>query len=185
MRLQGSTTPVITSEPARQTPDSRPARSAHQDRAHRLDQNQADPPRCEQRFEGTPVQPANYRALHRDSDESRHRKRNRNRDEQVPVEERRVAKQSLYNVRRVSADHDQLTVRHVDDTHQSIGDREAERSEQQDRAKTHAGEDNTEALTPCQTAFDLAQTSLRFDPQFFIFLGLEKREQQAFGIGAA
>ena len=46
-----------------------------------------------------------------------------------------LPEQVLHDVRRVRADHDQLAVRHVDDAHQAVGDREAERREQQDACR--------------------------------------------------
>ncbi len=64
------------------------------------------------------------------------------RAQQVPVEQpgRMRSKQVLHDVGRIGADHDQLAVRHVDHAHQPVGDREAERGEQQDRAERDAGE---------------------------------------------
>ena len=60
--------------------------------------------------------------------------------------------QVLHDVGRVGADHHQLAVRHVDDAHQAVGDRQAERDQQQDRAEADAGEEHAEPLAPGEAA---------------------------------
>ena len=73
-----------------------------------------------------------------------------------------AAEQVLHDIGRIGADHDELAVRHVDDAHQPVGDREAERGEQQDRAERDAGEERCRsALAPREAAFDRAQALLR------------------------
>ena len=89
----------------------------------------------------------------------------------------------LHDVRRVGADHDQLAVRHVDDAHQAIGDRKAERGQQQDRPQRDTAEHATHHFAGGEALLDRAERSLGFRTQLGIALdvlaalSLEQREQ--------
>ena len=162
MRLHGSTMSGRISMP----PDINAGFSTcdvlrAEDRAHGLDQDEADAPRREQRLERPAVEEADHDALEHHARPRRRRRTPPAPRTQVPVEGARQvrAEQVLHDVGRVRADHDQLAVRHVDDAHQAVGDREPERGEQQDRAERDAGEGEAEPLAPREPALDLARGS--------------------------
>ena len=83
----------------------------------------------------------------------------RHRRREVPVERagKLRAEEVLHDVGRVGADHDQLAVRHVDDAHEAVGDREPERREQQDRAQAHAREERGPRAARARAALDLCR----------------------------
>ena len=120
-----------------------------------------------------------------DSDEPGHREGHRHRAREIPIERaRRVRPEKILNdVSAVSADHDELAVRHVDDAHQAVGDRKAERGKQQNGSERHAGEEQSRTLTPGEPAFDVFQTFLRFATDLSVLLVLEHREQQRSHVG--
>ena len=51
-------------------------------------------------------------------------------------------------------EYQQFAMRHVDDAHQAVGDRQTERAEQQDAAERQAGEDAAEILGTRQSCVD-------------------------------
>ena len=112
---------------------------------------------------------------------------------QVEVERagRVRAEQVLHDVRRVRADHDELAVRHVDDAHQAVGDRETQRGEQQDAAEAHAAEHAADHLAGREPALDRAQRKLGFGADVAVGLGelaallLEQRQEQRLGVRVA
>jgi hypothetical protein len=91
-----------------------------------------------------------------DADQRRGEEGDRDRSQQVPVERARQIgpEDALHGPGRIGADHQQLAVRHVDHAHHAIGDRQAERGEQQDRAERQAGEGAPEIVGPRQPLLD-------------------------------
>ncbi len=81
----------------------------------------------------------------------------------------------------------QLAVRHVDDAHQAVGDRQAQRREQQDAAEADAAEDAADHLAGGEPALDRAQRFFRFAAHLGVGLDvaaallLEHAEQQRLG----
>ena len=186
MRLNGSVRLLITLDAAgqpRRVLDRHVLRAEH--RAHRLHQHQADAPGGEQRLERPAVEPADHAALEHRADQRRGQERDRDRDQHVGVEGAGQvrAEQVLHHVGRVGADHHQLAVRHVDDAHQAVGDRQAERDQQQDRAEADAGEDDAEALAPGEARLDRRQRELELRAHLGVGLdvGLQALEQQRLG----
>ena len=100
-----------------------------EDRAHRLDQDQADAPGREQRLERPAVEEADHacaRAPCRPAPTARNATGiAASRYAVERAGQRSAAEQVLDDVGRVGADHHQLAVRHVDDAHQAVGDRQA------------------------------------------------------------
>ncbi len=121
-----------------------------EDRAHRLDQHQADAPGGEQRFQRSAVEPADHRrvrAIMPTSAATMNATGTASGRYQSNAPGR-YAEQVLHDVGGVGADHDQFAVRHVDDAHQAVGDGEAQRRQQQDRAEAHAAEHADRCVRP-------------------------------------
>ena len=87
IRFHGSTTSVQHLDAARH---QRGILDLHvlraEERAHGLDQHQADAPGREQRFERPAVEPADHRALEHHADQPRNHEGGRDGAQQVPVE---------------------------------------------------------------------------------------------------
>ncbi|EXI66420.1 MAG: hypothetical protein AW08_02534 [Candidatus Accumulibacter adjunctus] len=101
---------------------------------------------------------ANDDPLHQHADQRRAEETDRDRRQQVPVERAGQVgtKDALHRPRRIGADHQQFAVRHVDHAHDAVGDRQAERREQQDRTERETGEGAAEIVGPGQTLLDRA-----------------------------
>jgi hypothetical protein len=122
------------------------------------------------------------------------KKTDRNRGQQIPVDRLRQigAKDALHRPRRVGADHQQLAVRHVDDAHDAVGDRQAEGGEQQDRAEREAGEGAAEVVGPGEALLDganrrpgrRAHRAVGLDPGVALLLGQRHQELADPGVAA-
>ena len=108
--------------------------------AHGLLQNERETPGREQRFQRPTVEKPDDALLDQDADQSGKEKCQGNREHERIVGERGKfgAEYFLHDVRHVGAEHDHFAVRHVDDAHDAEGDGEADRGEQQNRAKRKA-----------------------------------------------
>jgi hypothetical protein len=124
--------------------------------------------------------------LHEHADQRRGQKTDRNRGQQIPVDRLRQigAKDALHRPRRVGADHQQFAVRHVDDAHDAVGDRQTEGGEQQDRAEREAGEGAAEVVGPGEALLDganrrpgrRAHRAVGLDPGFALLFGQRDQE---------
>ena len=134
---------------------------------------------------GPAVQKADHAALQQHAHQRRGHEGHRHRRQQVPVKGTgQVAlKQALHHVGGVGANHHQLAVRHVDDAHQTVGDGQAQRHQQQDAAEADAAEHRAQLVAPGQPGFHLAQRLAqgRFDRG--VRLGLQVRQQHGLGAG--
>ncbi|MPN26777.1 hypothetical protein SDC9_174202 [bioreactor metagenome] len=70
-------------------------------------------------------------------------------------------KRHLHHVGGVRANHDQLAMRHVDHTHQPVGDGQTQRRQQQHRSQADAAENLAQPLAPGQAVGDLGQGALQ------------------------
>ncbi len=156
-------------------------------RSRRLDQQQAQAVGREQRLERPAVEETHDGALDDDADDERARKRRGKRGGEIPVERaRRILPECvLHDERRVRADHQELAVRHVDDAHQPVGDREAQCREQQHAAEADPGEHGAGELAFALAAVDRADRTLRGGAQLSVGLAeravrvlLDERQQQ-------
>jgi hypothetical protein len=151
-RLYGSVRLGSTCTP----PDSQTGSPRHvlraEDRAHQLHQDQADAPGGQQVSSGRPY---SQRITLRSSTaptSAAGQEAGRDGRHDVEVEGTRqvLPEQVLHQVGGIGADHHQLAVRHVDDAHQPVGDGQAQRHQQQDRAQADAGEQHAQPLAPGQ-----------------------------------
>ena len=87
----------------------------------------------------------------------------------------------------VGANHQHFAVGHVDDPQQSVGDRQAERGEQQDRAEGEAHKRLSEQIAQQQAVLDFAQALLRrrADRRVWLMPGVGIRRQQRLGFRVA
>jgi hypothetical protein len=148
-----------------------------EDRSHRLHQDQADAPGRKQGLQRAPVEKPNDAALERHPDQACRDKRRRHRRDQIGVEQggKVGAEKVLNDVCGVRADHNQLTVSHVDDAHQTIGDRQPKRGEQQNAAERDAAEYAPDHFSRGKPALDCVQR----------FFGLGANVCVRFGEGVA
>ena len=109
-------------------------------RAHRLLQDERQPPGGEQGFQRTAIKEADDALLDQDADESGKEKRERHGDEQRIVEQCRIVlpDQFLHDEGDIGAEHHHLAVRHVDDAHHAERDGKPDRGEAADRAERNA-----------------------------------------------
>jgi hypothetical protein len=113
-----------------------------EDHARCLDQHQRQAPGGEQGFQRAAVEPANHRALEQHADRGSGEEGHRHGGQQVPVElvGEEAAEQALHGIGGIGADHQQFAVGHVDHAHHTVGNRQAQRGQQQDGAEAEAGE---------------------------------------------
>ena len=71
------------------------------------------------------------------------------------------AEDTLHDVGRVSADRDHLAVRHIDHAHQSEGDRESDRDDQQNAAGGKSAEKGADGVYRAHMRGDLRETGVR------------------------
>ena len=98
--------------------------SAEKNRTYELLQDEAQTKRREQRLQGSPVEETYYRALDQDSSQPRNDKRRRYRHKNGDLGV--TGHRHLDNVGRVRAEHHQLAVSHVDDSHDAKRNRESD-----------------------------------------------------------
>ncbi|MCY1165431.1 hypothetical protein D9M73_53370 [compost metagenome] len=114
-------------------------------------QHQADAPGGQQRFQRPAVQKAYHAALQHGAHECRRHKGHRHGSQQIPVKGSRQVflEQALHHVGSVGANHHQFPVRHVDDAHQPVGDRQAQCHQQQNAAQADSAENRAQLVAPC------------------------------------
>ena len=122
----------------------------------RLNQNQAHAPRRQQSFERPAVQVPHHDQLDQPADGGRCKKGNRKGGNEVPVGRMigRMTERPLHFVGRISPDHHQFAVGHVDDAHLAINDRQAERHQDQHGAQRQAVGQVAAPADPVLVPFD-------------------------------
>ena len=141
---------------------------------------------------------AYHAALQQRAHQRRHHKSHRHTGQQIPVKGagQVLAKQGLHHIGGIGAHHHQLAVRHIDHTHEAIGNRQAQRHQQQDRAQADTAKNRAQAVAPGQAflhryqafAQSLAHLGIRLRGQAFLQQGLCGRlgaGAQQFGSGQA
>ena len=131
--------------------------------AHGLLQHQADAEGGQQSLQRAAVEEANHTALQNRPNQCCGQKGDRNGHHQIPAKSRlrhKALKQQLHHIRGIGADHDQLTMRHVDDAHQAVSNGQAQRSQQQHRAQTDAAENGAQPVAPGQAIGNTGQCRL-------------------------
>ena len=137
-----------------------------ENRAYRLHQYQADAPGGQQGFQRPPIQPADHRALQRDTNCRGDDEGGWQSHDQIGVNcaGQEFPEQELTHIGGVRANHQQFAVRHVDDAHQAEGNRQAERRQQQHTAERDAVKQIADKLSTLQPTVDFAQRGHHRDP---------------------
>jgi hypothetical protein len=159
-----------------------------------LHQEERDTPGGKQRFERPAIEVADDDPLHEHADQRRaERKPTGIAASRYQSSDRRQVgpKNALHGPRRVSADHQQFAVRHVDDAHDAVGNGQPECCQQQDRTQREAGEGTPEMVGPRQPFLDRANRrpgggthgAVGFDPDVTSLLG--QRHQELANVGGS
>ena len=118
-------------------------------------------------------------------DQECHRQRNQ-RIEGQPLRSQ-LGQRLLHQPAAVGANHQHLTVGHIDHPQQTVGDGQAERGEQQDRAEGQAHKSLAEKIAQQQAMLDFAQALLgrRANRRVWLMLRIGIRRQQRLGFRVA
>ena len=108
----------------------KPANAAPELEANGLLNDDRKRPCREQRVQQTTVQSAHHKALNGVAERTGHDEGNRD------AQQKMKAEMGLAENGNVGADHDELAMRHIDDTHCAIGDGKPESDQQQNGRKT-------------------------------------------------
>ena len=157
------------------------------DAAHQLHQDQADTPGGQQGLQRTAVEEPDHRALQHHTHQRGRHESDGNGSNQVPVKctGEVTLEHTLHEVGGIGPNHHQLAVRHVDHTHQPIGDGQAQSHQQQDRAQADTAENHAQAFTPDQRAFDGFERGLNLCLDCSIGLHLQALAQEQLDVRAA